>query len=131
MSASTRYPPVGVRGSVVHGEALAQADQAPAVRGGCTTVSGRWIEKPGEAVVPIPFLTATGTRVGDTVTVNGPARPVAVRIVGEVLDPHSVVSVHHGAGLLLLALGGLLIAALLPAGWAAARSRTATALRTA
>ncbi|WP_435190157.1 hypothetical protein [Streptomyces sp. bgisy126] len=60
---------------------------------------------------------------------NGPARSVAVRIVGEVLDPHSVVSVHHGTGLLLLVLGGLLIAALLPAGWAA-RSRTATALRT-
>jgi putative ABC transport system permease protein len=46
--------------------------------------------------------------------------------------PGSVIAVYHGAELLPLALGGLLIAtlgALLPAGWAA-RTRTATALRT-
>lgn len=55
--------------------------------GGYTMVSGRWIDKPGEAVVPTPFLAATGTRIGDTVTVNGLAEPVTVRIVGEVLDP--------------------------------------------
>lgn len=55
--------------------------------GGWTMVSGRWIEAPGEAVVPTAFLTSTGTRVGDTVTVDGMAEPVRVRIVGEVLDP--------------------------------------------
>ncbi|MEV7859021.1 FtsX-like permease family protein [Streptomyces hirsutus] len=55
--------------------------------GGYTMVSGRWIDKPGEAVVPTPFLAATGTRIGDTVTLNGLAEPVTVRIVGEVLDP--------------------------------------------
>ncbi|QWB26065.1 MULTISPECIES: FtsX-like permease family protein [Streptomyces] len=55
--------------------------------GGYTMVSGRWIDRPGEAVVPTPFLAATGTRVGDTVTLNGLAQPVTVRIVGEVLDP--------------------------------------------
>ncbi|WUD70769.1 FtsX-like permease family protein [Streptomyces sp. NBC_00510] len=54
--------------------------------GGYTMVSGRWIDGPGEAVVPTPFLTATGTRTGDTVTLNGLAEPVTVRIVGEVLD---------------------------------------------
>ncbi|MFI2618664.1 hypothetical protein [Streptomyces sp. NPDC018584] len=46
--------------------------------------------------------------------------------------PGSVLAVHHGAQLLPLAFGGLVIAtlgALLPAGWAA-RARTATALRT-
>ncbi|MET9559760.1 hypothetical protein [Streptomyces tauricus] len=46
--------------------------------------------------------------------------------------PRSVIAVHHGAELVPLVLGGLLIAALgalLPAGWAA-RTRTATALRT-
>ncbi|MDJ0343388.1 ABC transporter permease [Streptomyces sp. H10-C2] len=46
--------------------------------------------------------------------------------------PASVVDVYHTAELLLLGLGGLLIAvlgALLPAGWAA-RTTTATALRT-
>ncbi|MES4905719.1 MULTISPECIES: FtsX-like permease family protein [unclassified Streptomyces] len=57
--------------------------------GGYTMVSGRWIDKPGEAVVPTPFLTATGTRIGDTVTLNGLAEPVTVRIVGEVLDPRN------------------------------------------
>lgn len=46
--------------------------------------------------------------------------------------PGSVLAVYHGAQLLPLAFGGLVIAtlgALLPAGWAA-RARTATALRT-
>ncbi|MGW2020351.1 FtsX-like permease family protein [Streptomyces sp. NPDC001927] len=57
--------------------------------GGYTMVSGRWIAKPGEAVVPTPFLAATGTRIGDTVTLDGLAEPVAVRIVGEILDPRN------------------------------------------
>ncbi|MFF6882854.1 FtsX-like permease family protein [Streptomyces sp. NPDC012421] len=57
--------------------------------GGYTMVSGRWFGAPGEAVVPTPFLTATGTRVGDTVTLSGMAEPVTVRIVGEVLDPRN------------------------------------------
>ncbi|MFI8181011.1 ABC transporter permease [Actinacidiphila glaucinigra] len=57
--------------------------------GGYTMVSGRWIGRPGEAVVPTPFLAATGTRIGDTVTLNGLAAPVTVRIVGEVLDPRN------------------------------------------
>ncbi|WP_225891093.1 ABC transporter permease [Streptomyces dioscori] len=45
--------------------------------------------RPGEAVVPTPFLDATGTRIGDTVTLDGLAEPVTVRIVGEVLDPRN------------------------------------------
>jgi putative ABC transport system permease protein len=57
--------------------------------GGYTMVSGRWIDGPGEAVVPSPFLAATGTSIGDTVTLNGLAEPVTVRIVGEVLDPRN------------------------------------------
>ncbi|MEU1621524.1 FtsX-like permease family protein [Streptomyces sp. NPDC005722] len=57
--------------------------------GGYTMVSGRWIDRAGEAVVPTPFLTATGTRIGDTVTLTGLALPVTVRIVGEVLDPRN------------------------------------------
>ncbi|WP_326704389.1 ABC transporter permease [Streptomyces cyaneofuscatus] len=55
--------------------------------GGYTMVAGRWIGRPGEAVAPTPFLAATGSRIGDTVTLNGLAEPVMVRIVGEVLDP--------------------------------------------
>ncbi|MEV1011042.1 ABC transporter permease [Streptomyces sp. NPDC049881] len=57
--------------------------------GGWTMVAGRWIDGPGEAVVPSGFLTATGTRTGDTVTLEGLAEPVTVRIVGEVLDPRN------------------------------------------
>ncbi|MGW4778446.1 ABC transporter permease [Streptomyces filamentosus] len=57
--------------------------------GGYTMVSGRWIDAPGEAVVPTPFLAATGTRIGDTVTLDGLAEPITVRIVGEVLDPRN------------------------------------------
>ncbi|MFF2898198.1 ABC transporter permease [Streptomyces sp. NPDC057966] len=57
--------------------------------GGYTMVAGRWIDGPGEAVVPTPFLAATGTRIGDAVTLNGLAEPVTVRIVGEVLDPRN------------------------------------------
>jgi putative ABC transport system permease protein len=57
--------------------------------GGYTMVSGRWIDRPGEAVVPTPFLAATGSRVGGTVTLDGLAEPVTVRIVGEVLDPRN------------------------------------------
>ncbi|MFC8194277.1 ABC transporter permease [Streptomyces sp. NPDC057298] len=57
--------------------------------GGYTMVSGRWLDGPGEAVVPTPFLAATGSRLGDTVTLVGPSDPVTVRIVGEVLDPRN------------------------------------------
>ena len=60
--------------------------------GGYTMVSGRWIDEPGEAAVPTQFLAATGVRIGDAVTLNGlngPAEPVTVRIVGEVLDPRN------------------------------------------
>ncbi|MET9758785.1 FtsX-like permease family protein [Streptomyces sp. NPDC006372] len=57
--------------------------------GGYTMVSGRWIDRPGEAVVPTAFLAAAGAGIGDTVTLNGMAEPVTVRIVGEVLDPRN------------------------------------------
>lgn len=57
--------------------------------GGYTMVSGRWIDSPGEAVVPTPFLAATGARIGDTVTLTPLTEPVTVRIVGEVLDPRN------------------------------------------
>ncbi|MFD0416682.1 hypothetical protein [Streptomyces sp. NPDC127108] len=59
--------------------------------GGYTMVSGRWLDGPGEAVVPTPFLAAIGTRIGDTVTLDGLAEPVTVRIVGEVSTPATTV----------------------------------------
>lgn len=52
-------------------------------------VSGRWFTAPGEAVVPSTFLTASGTRLGDTVTLQDHGKAIGVRLVGEVFDPHT------------------------------------------
>ncbi|WP_448316461.1 FtsX-like permease family protein [Streptomyces sp. CO7] len=69
--------------------------------GGYTMVAGRWFEKRGEAVVPAGFLGATGTRLGDTVTLGGLGDPVRVRLVGEVLDTRNdgMVVLTDAAGL--------------------------------
>ncbi|WP_433789146.1 ABC transporter permease [Actinoplanes sp. CA-252034] len=49
-------------------------------------VNGAWYGGPGEIVVATPFLTHTGTRVGDTVTLTSGGSPVTVRITGEVFN---------------------------------------------
>lgn len=54
--------------------------------GGYEMISGRWIERAGEVVVPTPFLTASGSEVGDTITLNSEGVAVPVEIVGEVFD---------------------------------------------
>ncbi|MGW3104536.1 ABC transporter permease [Streptomyces sp. NPDC001100] len=54
--------------------------------GGFTMVGGRWFSGAGEVVVPSTILSATGTKVGDSVTITVRGRPVVVRIVGEVFD---------------------------------------------
>jgi len=46
-------------------------------------LSGSWFHRPGEAVVPTGFLTATGTHVGDTITLADNGHTARVRIVGE------------------------------------------------
>jgi putative ABC transport system permease protein len=46
-------------------------------------VSGRWFHGAGEAVVPSGFLNATGTHVGDTITLANEGHRAQVRIVGE------------------------------------------------
>lgn len=57
--------------------------------GGYQMTGGTWFHRPGEAVVPTPFLAATGTRIGDTVTLDDHGTAVRVRIVGEVFDTHN------------------------------------------
>jgi putative ABC transport system permease protein len=52
-------------------------------------VSGSWLTGPGQIVVATPFLTATGTRVGDTVTLTDRGVEIAVRIVGEAFNVDS------------------------------------------
>jgi putative ABC transport system permease protein len=53
---------------------------------GYRMVSGSWFSRPGEIVVSSPFLAATHTKVGDTVTLTDHSTPVTVRIVGEVFN---------------------------------------------
>ena len=50
-------------------------------------ISGHWFTGPGQVVVPTHFLTASGHRVGDTVTLVDRGVRVPVRIVGEDFDP--------------------------------------------
>jgi putative ABC transport system permease protein len=70
---------------------LAQQVPVTAYRGdaswiGYPMVSGHWYTGPGQADVPLGFLTATGTKVGDTVTITVASRRIPVRIVGDVFD---------------------------------------------
>lgn len=53
---------------------------------GWKMVSGRWFSRAGEIVVATPFLTATDTRVGDSVVLTDKGTAVTVRIVGEVFN---------------------------------------------
>ncbi len=67
-------------------------------------ISGRWFAGPGQAVVPTRFLTATGDKVGDTITLAKDGHQVTLRITGEALDTS-----EHGIQILteLTSLDGL------------------------
>jgi putative ABC transport system permease protein len=59
---------------------------------GYALISGHWYDAPGEVDVNTSFLTDGGLAVGDTTavytgTVTAGARPVTVRIAGEIFDP--------------------------------------------
>ncbi|MGH3278174.1 MAG: FtsX-like permease family protein [Trebonia sp.] len=61
---------------------------------GYAVISGHWYDAPGEADVNTTFLTDSGLAVGDLATVypgsvTAGAKPVTVRIAGEVFDPSS------------------------------------------
>jgi putative ABC transport system permease protein len=49
-------------------------------------VSGSWFSGRGQAVVPSGFLNATGTQIGDNITLTNDGHHATVRIVGEVFD---------------------------------------------
>jgi putative ABC transport system permease protein len=53
-------------------------------------LAGSWFHHAGEAVAPSGFLTATGTRIGDTVTLTDNGHTAPVRIVGEVFAMQQV-----------------------------------------
>ena len=61
---------------------------------GYALISGHWYDAPGEVDVNTTFLTDSGLAVGDTATVytgtvTAGAKPVTVRIAGEIFDPSS------------------------------------------
>jgi putative ABC transport system permease protein len=51
-------------------------------------ISGSWFSSPGQAVVPTRFLKATGTTLGDGITLSEAGHQVTLRITGEALDTH-------------------------------------------
>ncbi|HET6294565.1 MAG TPA: FtsX-like permease family protein [Kribbella sp.] len=53
---------------------------------GYQLVSGNWFTQPGEILVATPFLTASNTKVGDTIVLTDQGRQVTVRSVGEVFN---------------------------------------------
>ena len=53
---------------------------------GYPMVSGHWYTGPGQADVPLGFLTATRTKIGDTVTITLAGQRILIRIAGEVFD---------------------------------------------
>lgn len=79
--ADTQASVSGMSGSVA-----VEAFQGDGAWGGYEMISGRWFDTAREAVVPTPFLAATGAEVGDTVTLHHRSGSVPVRIVGEVFD---------------------------------------------
>jgi putative ABC transport system permease protein len=56
---------------------------------GYRMISGRWFSGPGEIVVATPFLTATHSRVGDTVALTYHDTRITARIVGEAFNIES------------------------------------------
>ncbi|HEY9244384.1 MAG TPA: FtsX-like permease family protein, partial [Streptosporangiaceae bacterium] len=53
---------------------------------GYPMISGHWYTGPGQAVVSTGFLTLTGKRIGDDVTIILGSTPIRVRITGEDFD---------------------------------------------
>ncbi|MFW6723077.1 ABC transporter permease [Streptomyces sp. MAR4 CNY-716] len=92
---------IGAREETEHYFATAEADVAVTGRKGAVPLvtyhgeapadghrlaAGRWFAARGEAVAPARFLAATGTEIGDTVTLRDGGRTAELRIVGEVFD---------------------------------------------
>ena len=92
---------IGAREETEHYFATAEADVAVTGRKGAVPLvtyhgeapadghrlaAGRWFAARGEAVAAARFLAATGTEIGDTVTLRDGGRTAELRIVGEVFD---------------------------------------------
>ncbi len=51
-------------------------------------IAGSWFTSPGQAVVATRFLKATGTTIGDSITLTEAGHQVTLRLTGEALDTH-------------------------------------------
>ncbi|MEV0411224.1 FtsX-like permease family protein [Streptomyces sp. NPDC050448] len=85
---STGQTRVGVAG--LAGETNVIAYQGDSSWGSYRMLAGSWFHRASEAVVPSGFLTATGTRIGDTITLTNNGHSAPVRIVGEVFAMNQV-----------------------------------------
>ena len=54
-------------------------------------LAGSWFHGRGQAVVPSGFLNATGTHIGDTITLTNNGRSAPVKIVGEIFAMQQVI----------------------------------------
>jgi putative ABC transport system permease protein len=78
---STGQTRVGVAG--LAGETNVIAYLGDSSWGSYRLLAGSWFHSAGEAVAPSGFLTATGTHIGDTITLTNKGHSARVRIVGE------------------------------------------------
>lgn len=85
---STGQTRVGVAG--LAGETNVLTYQGDSSWGSYRILAGSWFHGPGEAVAPSGFLTATGTHIGDTITLTSNGHSAPVRIVGEVFAMQQV-----------------------------------------
>jgi putative ABC transport system permease protein len=79
---------VGVAG--LAGETNVIVYQGDSSWGSYRMLAGSWFHGAGEAVAPSGFLTATGTHIGDTITLTNNGHSARVRIVGEVFAMQQV-----------------------------------------
>jgi hypothetical protein len=54
---------------------------------GYPMVHGHWYTGPGQVDVPLGFLDAAGTKIGDTITISYAGHRIQARIAGDVFDP--------------------------------------------
>jgi putative ABC transport system permease protein len=85
---TTGQTKVGVAG--LAGETNVIAYQGDSSWGSYRMLAGSWFHHAGEAVAPSGFLTATGTRIGDTIALTNNGHTAPVRIVGEVFAMQQV-----------------------------------------
>jgi putative ABC transport system permease protein len=86
---NTGQTQVGVAG--LAGTTNVIAYQGDSSWGSYQMLAGTWFHGQGEAVTPSGFLSATGTHIGDTITLTNNGRTVPVRIVGEVFSMQQVI----------------------------------------